>query len=48
MLLLRERLERIKLAAPVCELELMADEIAAGANANLELFPERSLGTQLR
>ena len=39
MLLLRERLERIKLAAPVCELELMADEIAAGANANLELFP---------
>ena len=39
MLLLRERLERIKLAAPVCELELIADEIAAGANANLELFP---------
>jgi protein ImuB len=39
MLLLRERLERIKLAAPVCELELAADEIAASANANLELFP---------
>jgi protein ImuB len=39
MLLLRERLERIKLAAPVCELELTANEIAAGANANLELFP---------
>ncbi|HEX8873637.1 MAG TPA: DNA polymerase Y family protein, partial [Nitrosospira sp.] len=39
MLLLRERLERTKLAAPVSELELMADEITAGANANLELFP---------
>ena len=39
MLLLRERLEHIKLAAPVCELELVADEIAADANANLELFP---------
>lgn len=39
MLLLRERLERVKLAAPVCELELIADEITAGANANLELFP---------
>ena len=39
MLLLRERLERIKLAAPVCELALTADEIAAGADANLELFP---------
>ena len=39
MLLLRERLERTKLAAPVCELELTADEITAGADANLELFP---------
>jgi protein ImuB len=39
MLLLRERLEHIKLVAPACELELTADEIAAGANANLELFP---------
>ena len=39
MILLRERLERIKIVAPVCELELTADEIAAGADANLELFP---------
>jgi protein ImuB len=39
MLLLRERLERTKLAAPVCELTLTADEIAAGMDANLELFP---------
>ena len=39
MLLLRERLERTKLAAPVCELALTADEIAAGRDANLELFP---------
>jgi protein ImuB len=39
MLLLRERLERTKIVAPVCELELTADEIAAGADGNLELFP---------
>jgi protein ImuB len=39
MLLLRERLERTKLAASVCELTLAADEIAAGMGANLELFP---------
>ncbi|MDN5835913.1 MAG: DNA polymerase Y family protein [Nitrosospira sp.] len=39
MILLRERLERTKIAAPVCELELVADEITAGADANLELFP---------
>jgi len=39
MLLLRERLERSKLAAPVSELELVAEEIAVGAGANLELFP---------
>lgn len=38
MLLLRERLERTKLAAPVSELELVADEISAGAGANRELF----------
>jgi protein ImuB len=38
MLLLRERLERTKLAAPVSELELAADEISAGAGANQELF----------
>jgi protein ImuB len=40
MLLLRERLERTKLAASVCELTLTADEIAAGMDANLELFPD--------
>ncbi len=39
MILLRERLERTKILAPVCELELAADEITAGADANLELFP---------
>lgn len=39
MLLLREHLERTKIVAPVCELELTADEIAAGADGNLELFP---------
>jgi protein ImuB len=39
MLLLRERLERTKLPASVCELTLTADEIAAGIDANLELFP---------
>jgi protein ImuB len=39
MLLLRERLERTKLTASVCELTLTADEIAAGMDANLELFP---------
>ena len=39
MILLRERLERTKLMAPVCGLELIADEIAAGIEANLELFP---------
>jgi len=39
VLLLRERLERTELAAPVCELELAADEITTGANSNLELFP---------
>jgi protein ImuB len=39
MLLLRERLERTKIVAPVSELELTADEIAAGADGNLELFP---------
>ena len=38
MLLLRERLERTKLAAPVSELELAADEISAEAGANRELF----------
>ena len=31
MILLRERLERTKLIAPVCGLELIADEITAGA-----------------
>jgi protein ImuB len=39
MLLLRECLERTKIVAPVSELELTADEIAAGADDNLELFP---------
>ncbi|MEO5655623.1 MAG: DNA polymerase Y family protein, partial [Nitrosospira sp.] len=39
MILLRERLERTKLMAPVCGLELVADEITAGIEANLELFP---------
>lgn len=39
MLLLRERLERAEIVAPVCELELAADEITAGADDNLELFP---------
>lgn len=39
MILLRERLERTKLMAPVCGLELIADEITAGIEANLELFP---------
>ena len=39
MILLRERLERTKLAASVCELTLTADEITAGRDANLELFP---------
>lgn len=43
MVLLRERLERTKLIAPVCELELTADEITAGAGANLELFPSTQL-----
>ncbi|MBA4143087.1 MAG: DNA polymerase Y family protein [Nitrosospira sp.] len=38
-ILLRERLGRTKLVAPVCELALIADEITAGANANMELFP---------
>lgn len=39
MLLLRERLGRTEIVAPVCELELAADEITAGADDNLELFP---------
>lgn len=39
MLLLRERLERMEIAAPVCGLELIADQITAGTNPNLELFP---------
>jgi protein ImuB len=45
MLLLRERLAHTKLAAPVCELELMANEITTGANANLELFASAQLET---
>jgi protein ImuB len=39
MILLRERLERTKLMAAACGLELIADEITAGIEANLELFP---------
>jgi protein ImuB len=39
MILLRERLERTEIVAPVCELELMADEVTAGTHSNLELFP---------
>ena len=39
MLLLRERLGRTKIVAPVCELELIADEVTAGTDPNLELFP---------
>jgi protein ImuB len=39
MILLRERLEHTKLMAPACGLELIADEITAGIEANLELFP---------
>lgn len=39
MTLLRERLERTEIAAPVCELELRADEVTAGTGSNLELFP---------
>ncbi len=39
MLLLRERLERTEIVAPVCELELAAHEITPGADGNLELFP---------
>ncbi|ARO86891.1 DNA polymerase IV-like protein ImuB [Nitrosospira lacus] len=39
MLLLRERLERMEIAAAICGLELIADQITAGTNPNLELFP---------
>jgi protein ImuB len=39
MILLRERLERTEIVAPVCELELRADEVTAGPGSNLELFP---------
>lgn len=39
MLLLRERLGRMKIAAPICGLELIADQIIAGTNPDLELFP---------
>ncbi|MBA2660506.1 MAG: DNA polymerase Y family protein [Nitrosospira sp.] len=39
MILLRERLDRIKIVAPICGLELIADEITAEGNHNLELFP---------
>lgn len=39
MILLRERLERTEIVAPVCELELVADEVTAGTDSNLELFP---------
>ena len=39
MNLLRERLDRIKIVAPICGLELKADEITAGGDHNLELFP---------
>jgi protein ImuB len=39
MPLLRERLERMEIAAPICGLELIADQITAGANPDLELFP---------
>jgi protein ImuB len=39
MVLLRERLERTTIAAPACALELEANEIAAGENDNLKLFP---------
>lgn len=39
MLLLRERLERMEIVAPVCGLELIADQITAGTNPDLELFP---------
>ncbi|MDQ3187210.1 MAG: DNA polymerase Y family protein [Pseudomonadota bacterium] len=39
MILLRERLDRIKIVASICGLELKADEITAGGDHNLELFP---------
>ncbi|HVW63808.1 MAG TPA: DNA polymerase Y family protein [Nitrosospira sp.] len=39
MVLLRQRLERTTIAAPTCALELEANEIAAGENGNLKLFP---------
>ncbi|PTR07472.1 protein ImuB [Nitrosospira sp. Nsp5] len=39
MLLLRERLERIEIVAPVCGLGLIADQITAGTSPHLELFP---------
>ncbi len=39
MLLLRERLDRTEAIAPICEVELAAEEITADANASLELFP---------
>lgn len=39
MVLLRERLGRIAIAAPTCALELEANEITAGENGSLKLFP---------
>lgn len=39
MLLLHERLERMEIVAPVCGLELIADQITAGTDPDLELFP---------
>jgi protein ImuB len=39
MVLLRERLERTTIVAPICALEIEANEITAGENDNLKLFP---------
>jgi protein ImuB len=39
MVLLRERLERTTIVAPICALELEANEITAGESHNLKLFP---------
>jgi protein ImuB len=39
MILLHERLERTTIVAPICALELEANEITAGESHNLKLFP---------
>ena len=39
MVLLRERLGRTTIVAPICALELEANEITAGESQNLKLFP---------